>query len=514
MKTLGELVERNARFFGDDVCLVYGERRFTNREHVERARRLAAALHDAGCRRQDRVAILAMNTFEYLEVFSACWLAGYIVSTVNFRLAVPEFRYVLGDTAPHVLIFEAQYAEAVASLRGDLPSFETYVCIGEPPAWAVGYEDFLAAGSPQGAPIRAEPDDIAHIIYTSGTTGRPKGVMRSHACELALAESMACVMDVRPRGRMLEVMPFFHAGAQSSALGQMWRGGEVHMHRTFDPAAVLAAVQGERITHLHLVPLMVQALVELPQFETFDLSSVETILYAAAPMPIPVLSRALAKFGPVFVNSWGMTEGSGTCLPKHLHTTEGPGAALLGSIGQAYQKAEVRIVDEAGNDCPTGTAGEIWIRSEAMMTGYWNNTAATVETLRDGWLRTGDMGYFDEAERVFLVDRKKDMIISGGENIYSQEVERALAGHPAVSQVAVIGEPDEKWGEAVKAIVIPTADATVDADELIAFCATRIASYKKPKSIEFVREFPVLPSGKVNKVRLRELYARPTAPAA
>jgi len=402
----------------------------------------------------------------------------------------------------------------VAGLRADLPSVESYVCIGEPPAWAVGYEDFLARGSDAGAPLKAEPGDIAHIIYTSGTTGRPKGVMRSHACELACAESMACIMDVRPRGRMLEVMPFFHAGAQSSALAQLWRGGEIHMHRSFDPAAVLDAVQRERITHLHLVPLMVQALVELPQFETFDLSSVETLLYAAAPMPVPVLTRALAKFGPVFVNSWGMTEGSGTCLPKHMHTVEGPDAALLGSIGQAYQKAELRIVGEDGADCPVGVSGELWLRSEAMMSGYWNNTVATVETLRDGWLRTGDMGYFDEAQRVFLVDRKKDMIISGGENIYSLEVERALAEHPGVSQVAVIGEPDEKWGEAVKAIVIRAPGAAVTAEELIAFCATRIASYKKPKSVAFVAEFPVLPSGKVNKVRLRELHASRATAAA
>jgi acyl-CoA synthetase (AMP-forming)/AMP-acid ligase II len=330
--------------------------------------------------------------------------------------------------------------------------------------------------------------------------------MRSHACELALAETMSAAMDVRPRGRLLEVMPFFHAGAQSSMLGQLWRGGEIHIHRKFDAADVLRAVQAERITHLHLVPLMVEALVELPQFDEYDLSSIETVLYAAAPMPAPVLRRALGKLGPVFVNSWGMTEGSGSALPKHMHKADGPEAALLGSIGQPYANAEIRIVDDSGRDCPTDTPGELWLRSAAMASGYWNNSAATIESFRDGWLRTGDIGYADAAGRIFLVDRKKDMIISGGENIYSQEVERAIAEHPAVAGVAVIGVPDRKWGEAVKAFVIRRPGDAVTEDDIIRHCAGRIAGYKKPRSVEFVAEFPTLPSGKVNKMRLRELY--------
>ncbi len=506
MKTLGELVLRNARLYPDDRFIIEGDRVQTAREHAARARRLASTLHRAGCRRQDRVAILSMNNSEYVETFSAAWLAGFILSTVNFRLAAPEIRFVLADTQPRVLIFEAQYADMIAGLRAELPGIAAYVAIGAAPPWATPYEAFVADASADGPPIASQPGDIAHIIYTSGTTGRPKGVMRSHACELALAETMSAVMDMRTRGRLLEVMPFFHAGAQSSMLGQMWRGGEIHIHRKFEPADVLRAVQQHRISHLHLVPLMVEALVEMPEFDSYDLSSIETILYAAAPMPAPVLRRALAKLGPVFVNSWGMTEGSGTALPKHMHSADGPEAALLGSIGQPYPNAEIRIVDELERDCPVGTAGELWLRSTAMASGYWNNSAATIECFRDGWLRTGDIGYADAAGRIFLVDRKKDMIISGGENIYSLEVERAIAEHPAVSGVAVIGVPDAKWGEAVKAIVIARPGETVGADDIIRHCAGRIAGYKKPKSVEFVRDLPTLPSGKINKTRLRELY--------
>jgi acyl-CoA synthetase (AMP-forming)/AMP-acid ligase II len=506
MKTLAQLVTRNARLFPDDRFLVEGGREQTNRQHLERAGKLASALHSAGCRRQDRVAILAMNCSEYIETFSAAWLAGFILSTVNFRLAPPEIRFVLTDTAPRVLIFEAQYADTVACLRAELPGIETYVAIGAAPSWAISYEAFLAQGSADGPPIAAKPGDIAHIIYTSGTTGRPKGVMRSHACELALAETMSAVMDMRPRGRLLEVMPFFHAGAQSSMLGQLWRGGEVHIHRKFDAAELLRTVQDQRISHLHLVPLMVEALVETPEFDSFDLSSIETILYAAAPMPAPVLRRALAKLGPVFVNSWGMTEGSGTALPKHMHEPDGPQAALLGSIGQPYTNAEIRIVDDHGRDCAADAPGELWLRSAAMASGYWNNSTATIESFRDGWLRTGDIGYADAAGRIFLVDRRKDMIISGGENIYSQEVERAIAEHPAVAGVAVIGVPDAKWGEAVAAIIIARPGETVTAEDIVRHCASRIASYKKPRHVAFVDDFPTLPSGKINKMRLRELY--------
>ncbi|MGR4865981.1 class I adenylate-forming enzyme family protein [Caulobacter sp. LARHSG274] len=507
MRTLSDLITRAARFSPDDVALVQGERRFTHRQHLERARRLASALHRAGCGRQDRVAVLAMNCTEYAEAFSAAWLSGYILSTVNFRLAPPEIAWVLGDTAPRALVFESQYAEVVAGLKAALPSIETFVCIGDAPDWAVAYEDFLQTGDPEGAPLQARPDDIAHIIYTSGTTGRPKGVMRSHRAELAMGECVCLAMDVRPRGRMLEVMPMFHAGAQSSMLAQMWRGGEIHLHRTFDPEAVLNAIEHEKISHLHLVPLMVQALVDHPGFDAHDVSSVETILYAAAPMPVPVLRRALDRFGPVFVNAWGQTEGTGAALPKHLHAVDGPLVELLGSIGNAYPLTEVRIVGDDGRDCAVGEVGELWIRGEAVMSGYWNNTAATLEAFHDDWLKTGDLGRFDACERIFLVDRKKDMIISGGENIYSQEVERAIAEHPAVAQVAVIGAPDEKWGEAVVAAVILHPGAQVDAAALIAHTAGLIASYKKPKQVLFLDAFPTLPSGKVNKVALRAIHA-------
>ena len=495
------MVTRNARLHGPDDFLAFEGRRWTHAESHARALRLASALYKAGCVRQDRVSILAMNCPEYLDLFAANWIAGVVTATVNFRLAAPEIKHILQDSAPKVLIFEAQYAAMIGAMRVSLASVQTWICIGDCPAWAIPFEDFLAGGDAKGPPIRSEPEDIALLIYTSGTTGRPKGAMRSHACELACGLGMMTSMDVRPRGRMLEVMPFFHAGAQSSAMAQMWRGGTIYLHRSFDPLTVLQAIERDRLTHLHFVPTMIQALIDHPEFSSFDLSSVETLLYAAAPMPVSLLRRALTKFGPVFVGAWGMTEGGGTFLPKHAHDPDNP--RLLASIGQMQQYGEMRIVGDDGRDCEPGQPGEIRIKSRHQFSGYWNMPEATAEAIVEGWLKTGDMGYFDEHENLFLVDRRKDMIISGGENIYSIEVENALAEHAAVASVAVIGVADGRWGEAVRAIVVVKSGMSATEAELIAHAGELIAGYKKPKSVVFADALPVLASGKIDKKALR-----------
>ncbi|TLX71338.1 long-chain-fatty-acid--CoA ligase [Pseudomonas nicosulfuronedens] len=508
MNTLGELLERNARLFPDQEAVVYEDRRITYRQLHERAQRLSSALHQRGMRHQDRVAILAMNCNEYFDVYTACHLSGFICATVNFRLAAPEIEFILQDSAPRVLVFEAQYAEVIESLRGSLPSVEHYLCIGECPAWAEPYDNALAGGDPQGAPLRATPDDIVHLIYTSGTTGRPKGAARSQRGDLALAQNQSATMDMRTNGRVLVMMPMFHAGGLSMMLSEFWHAGCVVLHRKFDAREVLRTIEHERIVTVHMAPTIVQQVLDLADIRDYDLSSLETILYAAAPMPVAVLQRGVELLGQIFVNSWGMTETTGTVLPRHLHKLQGSEEEVrrLGSIGQPMTFCEIRIVDEHGQDCPNGTAGEIWIRSPANMAFYWNNSVATLETLRDGWLRTGDMAWRDDQDFLFLVDRKKDMIISGGENIYCQEVEQALMHHPQVQDAAVIGVPHEKWGETVKAVVVLKGGATLPADELIEFCGTRIARYKRPTSIEFVAELPRLPSGKISKIALRQQY--------
>jgi acyl-CoA synthetase (AMP-forming)/AMP-acid ligase II len=509
IETLRDLWERNARLQPDMTCLVYEKSRMTYSELMSRSVRLSNALASGGVKPGDRVSILAMNCIEYVEVLAANHILGSIAATLNFRLAGPELEWILGDAAPSALIFENQYAELVDSLRPRLSGIDRYIVLGGALEWAESYEEVLASGAEDPPLARPAPEDIAHLIYTSGTTGRPKGVMRSHRSEVYQGDSMATALDMRPGSRILEVMPYFHLGAQSSTWGLLWRAGTIYIHRSFEVRGVLETVAAERITHLHLVPIMIQDLLDVEDLEEFDLSSVETILYSAAPITPAVLRRGMEKMGRTFLGMWGMTEGAGTLLAKESHLPDGTAeeVALLSSVGQQTQWADIRIVDETGNDCAPGEAGELWLKGHSLLSGYWNNSVATIDAMEDGWFKTGDMGYLGPADNIFLVDRKKDMIISGGENIYSQEVERAMAEHPDVDRVSVIGLPDERWGEVVVGIVVLRSNATPDADALIEHCATQIASYKKPKRIEFVDDFPALPSGKINKVALREQFS-------
>ncbi len=506
--TLGDAVRSNAAKLPNQVALVHEGQRITFCSHHARAQRLAHALYQAGLQRQDRVAVLSQNSIAYLEVFAAAELAGYVVATVNFRLATPEIGYILGDSAPAILFFEAQYTAAVEVLRGQLSSITRYICIGAAPPWATGYEAFLDGGAAEGAPFRARGDDVMHLIYTSGTTGRPKGTMRTHRAEIAMAESMTTQVGVITGDCVQIMMPLFHVGARWLQLGAHLRGAPIVLHREFDPAEVLRTIAQEQITVTHMAPTIVQRVFDHPLADQTDLSSLRTVYYSAAPMPVPLLRRCLKRLGPVFLQLYGMTEGFGTTLHKWQHDPDGGPLALrrLGSVGQAPADVGIRVLDDAGREQPAGQPGEIVLHTETRMLGYWNNSVATAAALRDGWYYSGDVGYLDEEGYLFLVDRKKDMIISGGENIYCREVEEAIAAHEGVSDVAVIGIPDPEWGESVRAVVVPAPGVTLTEAVIVQHCRGRLASYKKPRSVLFVEELPRLTTGKVNKVLLRTLY--------
>jgi acyl-CoA synthetase (AMP-forming)/AMP-acid ligase II len=304
------------------------------------------------------------------------------------------------------------------------------------------------------------------------------------------------------------MMPIFHVGSRFLQLAAHLRGASVVLHHDFKPPDIVDTIVAQKVTMTHMAPTMVQAVLSVPGIETRDLSSLHTICYSAAPMPVPLLRRGLELLGPVFLQLYGMTEGGGTTLHKRQHKPDGTPQDIkrLGSIGQAAPNVDVKIVDDNGGECPSGTPGEILTRTASHMVGYWNNTAATIAALRDGWYHTGDLGYLDEEGFLFLVDRKKDVIISGGENIYSREVEEALSTHPAVRDVAVIGVKDDYWGETVRAVVVMAAGQRVSEPDLIEHCKTLIASYKKPKSVVFAEDLPRLPSGKINKVVLRQSH--------
>ncbi len=506
-QTLADMLDNNAWKYPDQTAFVWQDRRVTHAEFHVRVSKLANALRRLGLRRQDRVGILSQNRLEFQEVYGACEISGFICATVNWRLAVPEMVYIVNDGAPKVLIFEAAYAETVLAMKDQLKSVEHFVCL-DGSGFGDDYEALVASGDPSGVPFRPFPDDIAFLIYTSGTTGRPKGVMLSQGGQANAAEILGSDQRNTPDDRLLIMMPLFHIGAKIIQLAQHWRAGTVHVLRGFDPLAIVGCIEREKITVTHMAPTMIQMLLESPAIEKADLSSLRMIVYAAAPMPIPVLKKGLKLLGPVFQQQFGQTEGIGTTLLAHQHRPDGTARdrEILTSVGQASPRVNVRIVDDRGEDLPVGEVGEILLTSPGVMKGYWNNTAATIDTLRDGWVHTGDVGRLDSEGFLYLVDRKKDMIISGGENIYSREVEEAVITHGAVSEVAVIGVPDEKWGEVVKAVVVLRAGMSATAQDIIDHSRTLIAGYKRPRHVEFVDEIVKLPSGKIDKVRLRKLH--------
>lgn len=514
METLGDLLAWNAAYHGFRPGFVSSNRTASHAQFFSRISKLADALARLGAQRQDRIAVLAMNELEITEVYGACELSGFIAATINYRLAAQEIRFIVNDAAPEILIYESQFADQLASIRHELKSVKHYICIGKSTAESMQYEDLISCGDASGPPFRSRANDIAHLIYTSGTTGRPKGCMLDHSALLAKFRAHALDMTFAAEDRLLLTMPLFHVGAKGLQGGVHFRGGTAYIHRTFDPVHVLKAIESERITVLHLAPTMVQMLLECSQIDDHDVSSIKVICYAAAPMPVPVLRRGLKRFGPVFHQTYGQTEGPCTALMRHQHALSADvrSSRRLASAGQPISGVQLRIIGDANRDLPKGEVGEIAHKSSMTFRGYWNDSVSTYSTLRDGWCYSGDLGFVDDDGFLFIVDRKKDMIVSGGENIYAREVEDALLDHSGVSEAAVIGIPDDKWGESVCAYVVPGSPPPTEI-ELIEHCRAKIASYKKPRRVVFMSELPKLASGKVDKKMLRAARRDPGAPA-
>ena len=513
MLTVRDIFERNARCFPEREAWVCGDTRLTHAQYAARARRLASGLHGLGLRRQDRLAILSTNRLEYYEAYAAAEYGATILVPINYRLAAAEIVHVLRDSGARMLIFEPAFAETVATIRPQVPAVAEYVQLGAAAEGVHAYEALLASADEGGPPVEPTPDDYCLIWYTSGTTGKPKGVPWRQRALVGTAQMNARASELTRDSRVLQTTPAFHIGGRGYVLGSAWDGGCTVLHKAFDPVEMLRTIQRERITHTFMVAAMVQALLTVPDVQSYDFSSLRNVFSAAAPIPVPVLKRAIELMGPVFSIQYGCTEVGSICaLPRVGVDPYGDEKAVarLASVGHPVPEIEFRLVDELGHDCAPGKPGEVIVRSSTMLEGYWNNSAATLEALRDGWYYTGDIGVQDEQGYVFLVDRKKDMIISGGENIYSREVEEALAAHPDVADCAVIGVPDPKWVEAVKAVVVRRAGSTLTPESLVEHCRTLIARYKCPRSVEFVDELPRLATGKLDKPSLRARYRSQT----
>ncbi|GAB86264.1 AMP-binding protein [Gordonia rubripertincta] len=508
---LADLVSDNARRFGDQPAYLADGQVRTHRELYERADRLTAALEARGLRRQDRVAVFGRNSIQFGEVLAMGQVSGIVVATVNFRLAPAEVVAILADAAPRVLFVDADCYASVAELLPTLGCIEVIVALdplaGTTPDDCEDYEDFLASADGRSRTLCARPDDIACLIYTSGTTGKPKGCMLGQRGLHRVAFTTNNEMRTGSSDRVLLVMPMFHIGAMAIGLALHARGGCCVLRRQFEPADALHVIASDDITALHLAPTMLQALLEEADSRTdHRLTGVRVVVYSAAPITSSTLAAAMTAMPDAgFTNMYGQTEVITSGLPFEFHTRGNGERSVrrLSSVGIPFPGNRVRIVDDDGEDLPTGTAGEIIVRSETMFLGYWNNSITTAETIRDGWCHTGDIGIVDHDGLLHLVDRKKDVIISGGENIYSLEVEDAISAHPDVAECAVVGVQDKRWGEAVTAVVVLRSNARLTLEGLREYLAPTLARYKLPRSLRSVGELPKLPTGKLDKKALR-----------
>jgi acyl-CoA synthetase (AMP-forming)/AMP-acid ligase II len=510
---VGSLVERNARLFGRQLAFVADGRKLTHAEFAARAFAFGNTLAAKGLGFQSRVAILMRNRIEYLETLFGCGSAGFIAVPLNWRLAEAELVKIVKDSQPEALIYEPGFASVAAALINACPSIRCHVAVGERPAGAEAYEDLLRKAATNRPAVEVDDEAIESLVYTSGTTGDAKGVMLSHRAITEAARAGSWEGGASPTDRTLIVMPLFHVGGKIEQMSFWLAGGTTYLQSAFDAGQALALIDREKLTAAHLAPTMIAMLLDHPDLARFDHASLRLVHYASAPMPVPLLRRAMDAFGPIFVQLYGMTECVlGTVLKAHQHVLDGsPGEVRrLASAGQPYLGVDMKIerIGAAESQAPEagpGEPGEILLRGPALMSGYWNRTAQTIEALRGGYMHTGDIGYVDEDGFLFVVDRKKDMIVSGGENIYSREVEEALSTHAAIKEAAVVGVPDPTWGESVFAFVTTAPGAGITADELVAHCRRQIASYKKPRFVRVVEALPRIFNGKVDKKALRAM---------
>ncbi len=507
-QNLAELTAAHAAATPDKAAIHFGDTTIDCLGLHDRVLRCVAGLRGMGVAKGDRVGWLGLNHPDYIVVMNACFRLGAVLVAINARLVAREIAFILADAGIGVLIGESQFLPVIEA-AGAEAGLAAVVLIDAPHAGRPAFPDWLAAHDPDPAMPAIADDDVALQLYTSGTTGFPKGALLSHRSLLGTVAKGPQTGEAwatwGPDDVALVAMPLFHIGGTGWGLHALEAGAPIVILPRPDIAAIVDAIARHRITRAFVVPAVLAAILNHLEAHPADLSSMQALFYGASPIPLDVLRRSLLAFPNAgFIQCYGATETCGTVvyLPPADHDPAG-NPRMLG-CGKPYPGNEVRILDGEGGEVATGEVGEVAIRSVSVMTGYHNNPAATAKAVVDGWYRTGDAGFLDADGYLTLFDRVKDMIVSGGENIYPAEVENVLHDHPAVADCAVIGVPDERWGEAVKAIVVPRGD--LDPAELIAFARQRIAGFKVPKSVDFIDVLPRNPSGKILKKDLRAPY--------
>ena len=510
---IGILLTKAAGTYKRRTAVVCGSSELTYDEFNSRSEALGSALRRLGLGKGDKVAILQHNCPQFLESLYASFKAGLVAVPLNVRLHPNELAYIIGHSEARAVIFSEEFRETLDSVSRVVDLSNTaLVCVSNPGKGMLDYEKLVGEGRTGRHMEEASLDDIAWLFYTSGTTGKPKGAMLTHRNLLSMTMNfLADVYAPTADDKALHQAPLAHgSGLYSIPLTAKGATSIISTSRSFDPPSLLSTIQGKKVTVIpFLTPTMIKMLLIYPQNSEYDASSLKCVVYGGSPMYEEDLKAAIARFGPVFAQIYGQGEAPMTItyLPKEWHMRNAsPGAKTLISAGIARTDISVKIFDENDAELSPGSMGEIVVEGDVVMKGYWKDPKATSETLRGGWLHTGDLGYLDEDRYLFIMDRKKDLIKSGGSNIYPREVEEALLRHPAVQEVAVFGVPDPVWGESVKAMVVRKPGSEASEADLIDFCKEEIASYKKPKSVEFIDSIPKNAFGKVLKRELRDKY--------
>jgi len=510
--TIADVIRERAKERGNAVVFTFEGEQMTYAQLDERSNRAANGLTSLGVKKGDRIAYMGKNSHLYFEILAGAAKIGAVMTPVNWRLAAPEVAYIVNDCQAKVLFIGPEFVDLARQIKPDMQHVTTIIGSEGADEEFSGYPEWRD-GFPDTDPmVDVSPEDDALQLYTSGTTGHPKGAVLTGASIFASRarlsdDDLADWQRSQPGETMLLAMPCFHIGGTGSGLGNIYSEGHAVIVREYDPSQALDFIEQYGINKIFMVPAAIQILLNHPRIGEVDFSKLKYITYGASPIPLEMMKQSIDILGCEFVQMYGMTETTGTivALPPEDHDPNGN--EKMRSVGKPLQGVEVKIIDEEGNTLPPREVGEIATRSSYNMKGYWNLPEATASTIdADGWLRTGDAGYFDEDGYLYIHDRVKDMIISGGENVYPAEVENAIYGHPAVADVAVIGVPDEKWGEAVKACVVLKGDIDANEAEIIGHARKNIASFKCPKSVDFIPALPRNPSGKILRRELRAPY--------
>jgi long-chain acyl-CoA synthetase len=504
----------NAKNEANQLAIMDENHRYTYRELAERTALLKQALKRAGIQKGDRVGILMLNSFRYVETSFAITAMGAISVPLNIRLSAPELEFVMNDSEIKILFIHREFLPLVPYFKAKVPSIQEYILAEDPEVESelTPYEQFISAENATALTYdNVEENDVASLFYTGGTTGRSKGVMLTHRNVVSNVYHTGYKIKYSGETNYLHSAPMFHLADGASTIGVTWSGGTHSFVRMFTPKAFLEAIKAYRPTMTMLVPTMLNMVINDPDFDQYDLGCLEKIVYGASPMPVEILKKAAKVLpGIEFFQGYGMTEASPvlTMLEPKYHVIGGTSKdeQRLSSAGKSVIGVEVRVVDLDGNDVSPGEVGEIIARGPNIMKGYWNLPQETEACFRNGWYHSGDMAMVDEDNFIYIVDRKKDMIITGGENVYSVEVEDVIYRHPDVLEAAVIGVPDPTWGEAVKAIVVKKSGSLVTEQDIITHAKAQLANYKVPKTVDFIEELPKSGAGKILKRSLRDKY--------